>query len=145
MRSGQRHNLNDRCIGRPAGSLTIPCLACPVPGLNTDISLPKEYVLSSLTDPRLTLARYKNAKYISVDANFHLINLNKKNNPGEKPLWDGRGFIRRQDDLDRHIEKFSSLKEEVRPPHDRIGWRLIDMSRKARVQILRRYKTQTIH
>ena len=51
---------------------------------------------------------------MSADANFHLIGLKKRNNQDEGALWDGRGYIRRQEDLDKHVQMYQGgLQEEV--------------------------------
>ncbi|KAL5512685.1 hypothetical protein ACEPAG_2951 [Sanghuangporus baumii] len=97
--SGRVFRFDDRRLGRPEGSWTIPCLACPVPGFNT---------ADNLSDS------FTHAKFLSMDANFHLIGLRKKdrNNQSEEPMWDGRGYVRRQKDIQEHLLRFSHVKEE---------------------------------
>ena len=52
---------------------------------------------------------------MSEDANFHLVGLKKRNNSDEEALWGGHGYIRKQENLDTHIQiHSSSLHEEVR-------------------------------
>lgn len=41
-RSGQMHCIDDARLCRPAGSLVLPCLACPLPGFNTNKELNKQ-------------------------------------------------------------------------------------------------------
>ena len=52
---------------------------------------------------------------MSIDANFHLIGLNKRNNEHEDALWGGLGYIRNQRELEEHVRLHQHrLHEEVK-------------------------------
>lgn len=51
---------------------------------------------------------------MAMDANFHLVGLARRNNEAEAALWGGHGYLRKQEDLERHIEIHQPLlKEEI--------------------------------
>ena len=50
---------------------------------------------------------------LSMDGNFKLNNLEKKNDPDDWPLWDGRGILRAREALESHMKEFINIKVEV--------------------------------
>ncbi|PPQ75117.1 hypothetical protein CVT26_008295 [Gymnopilus dilepis] len=83
-RSGQCHNFDELFPYRRQGSITVRCPACPEVHVNVD----KKTIEEASEDDT-----HKYTLFLSIDGNFKLRRKNKRGDPNDVSLNDGRGYF----------------------------------------------------
>ncbi|KAK7013685.1 hypothetical protein R3P38DRAFT_3322377 [Favolaschia claudopus] len=124
-RSGQAHGIDFWVPFRRAGSLTIRCPACPEVGFN---------ISRETMDAALASERHKFTLYLSIDGKFKLQLKNKRGDPHDFALNDGKGYFVDVEDYKDYLK--------VAKPEDELGtcWHL----RAARMQNIAKFKNAIV-
>ncbi|TFK61216.1 hypothetical protein BDN72DRAFT_778500 [Pluteus cervinus] len=101
-RSGQNHGIDEYLPSRRPGSLALRCFACPEVGFNIDqITL----------DSALKSDCHKYTLFLSLDGNFRLQRVNKRQDLDDVALNDGSAYFVRNDE-------YLDYTKEVQPSSD---------------------------
>lgn len=100
MRAGRGHFPNGISTTKP-GELSVPCRACPHPGVN----LPEDY---ATTPPHL---RYLYRQTVAVDCNFRLKNRHRATNNVHVALAPGLSYFVEPQGYMEHVRKHASETE----------------------------------
>ncbi|KAJ7504835.1 hypothetical protein B0H11DRAFT_2343124 [Mycena galericulata] len=123
-RTGQAHGIDQYVPHRRPGSLTLRCPACPEVGFNISV---EEMNAALDTEKQFTL-------YLSVDGNFKLQRKNKRDDPDDVALNDGRGYF-------VETEAYKQYLSVVKPTEDPATCSHL---RAARMQNMAKFKNAVI-
>ncbi|KAK0440544.1 hypothetical protein EV421DRAFT_1737210 [Armillaria borealis] len=79
----------------PAGALAVKCPACPWPGINLDEGWERD-----------TVNPWKYSLFLTIDANFRLVQFVVSNAARDPSLVNGAGFVVAQDDFRKHVAEY---------------------------------------
>ncbi|TFK59425.1 hypothetical protein BDN72DRAFT_780779 [Pluteus cervinus] len=112
-RSGQAHRIDTLLPHRSPGSVAVRCFACPEVGFNLENFIRYYPPCSFLTH----LVSHKYTLYLSMDGNFRLQRLNKRQDPDDVALNNGTGCFVKYDEYREYLKGVSPSEEDSTCAH----------------------------